>query len=104
MLLRMQKSMDGLQTKYGGEIYMADEERNKKYAAKFSEECDLDVIAMFRFEAFTAVVVRVRKDKLRNHVDVQNDWRRGYNITSVWSFILEDDDGNIVRISFISYT
>ncbi len=29
MLLRMQKGMDGLQTKYGGEIYMANEERNK---------------------------------------------------------------------------
>ncbi len=28
----------------------------------------------------------------------------GYNVTSVWSFIVEDDDGNVVCISFIGYT
>ncbi len=64
MLSRMQKGMDQLQTKYGGEKYMADEERNKKYAAKLSAECGLDFIAMFRFKALTVAVVRVGRDKL----------------------------------------
>ena len=64
----MQKGIDQLQLKYGGEIYMADKERNTKYAAKLSVECGLDVTSMFRFKALMVTVVCIGLDKLRNHV------------------------------------
>ena len=96
--------MGWLQEEHGGEIFMADVERNEKYAAKISAECGLGATFMFRFKALTVAVVHFGSEKLRNHVAAQNDWQCGYNVTSVWSFILEDDEGNIVRISFIKYT
>ncbi len=104
ILSKMQRGMDGLQEKYRDEMFMMDEGRNPKYAALLSAECGLDSNAMFRFEALTVAVVRIGCDKLRNHVDAQNDWRHGYNVTAVWSFLMQDNDGHVVRISFIGYT
>ncbi len=65
MLSRMQKGTDWLQTKYGGEKYMANEENTKKAPEKLSVEFGLDVIAIFRFKALTVTVVPVGSDKLK---------------------------------------
>ncbi len=96
--------MDGLQEKYRDEMFMMDEGRNRKYPALLSAECSLDLNVMFRFEALTVAVVCFGCDKLRNHVDAQNNLRRGYNVTAVWSFLMQDNDGNVVTISFNGYT
>ena len=50
--------------KYGSELCMADEVRNRKYVAKLSVEYGLDALSMFRYEDLIVMVVHVSWDKL----------------------------------------
>ena len=64
ILSRMQKGMDGLQHKYVGEMFMMDDDRNRKLAAQLLAECGIDLTSLVQFEALKVAVVCARCNKL----------------------------------------
>ena len=95
----LEKMCDAVMKLYPG--YFKDQKRNEMYADKLCQQWG----GSFAFEGFSWLLTAVGGNAigtLHRHIDEYDDFREGYNVTAVASFIIVVNN-ILVRLSLIGY-